>query len=234
MRKTTNMEEIRKTALAFLNLDISGQNSEFYPTILQHPFFNTALVPIENEGEKGVKFADVTTQEGLNLARMSFEKHILQANLNRLIVIVNKPYRMAFLKHIKTYLSKEDFSKLLRTIWIDSENPSQDPNVSVRTLVSWFKGADKQFLMTEKEYAAYTAFPEKIEIFRGVAVGRNPDGLSWTPKREVAEWFAHRFDKNDRKGYIKKATIRKENVLAYFLTESEVVACVRELRLYPD
>lgn len=231
MRKTTNMEEIRKTALAFLNLDISGQESEFYPTILQHPFFNTAFVPIEGEGEKKVRFADVTTENGLNLARESFEKRIFQANLNRLIAIINKPYRMAFLKHTRAYLSKEDSSKLLRTVWIESENPSQDPNVSVRTLVSWFKSADKQFLMTEEEFAAYTAFPEEVEIFRGVAVGRNPDGLSWTPKREVAEWFAHRFDKEGLKGYIKKATIRKENVLAYFLTESEVVACVREYEI---
>lgn len=231
MRKTTNMEEIRNTALAFLNLDISGQDSEFYPAILQHPFFNTAFVPIENESGKEVRFADVTTQEGLDLAKENFKKRILQANLNRLIIIINKPYRMAFLKHIRTYLSREDFSKLLRAIWIDSENPSQDPNVSVRTLASWFKRADKQFLMTKEEFAAYTSFSEEIEIFRGVAVGRNPDGLSWTPKREVAEWFAHRFDKNDRKGYIKRATIRKEDVLAYFSTEKEIVANVQEYEI---
>ena len=44
--------------------------------------------------------------------------------------------------------------------------------------------------MQEKDYEVYKSFPDTFNIYRGVAVGRNPKGLSWTQNLETAKWFA--------------------------------------------
>ena len=59
-------------------------------------------------------------------------------------------------------------------------------------------------------------------MYRGVAVGRNPDGMSWTRELDGAEWFSRRFGES---GYIIKGIAYKKDVLAYFSrrNESEVL-----------
>jgi hypothetical protein len=96
-----------------------------------------------------------------------------------------------------------------------------------------FKKCDKKYLMTDEDYQVYEQLPETFTIYRGVAVGRNPKGLSWTQNLETAKWFAHRFDQKDKKGYIQIGTAKKENVLAYFNTrnEDEIVYNSRRLQI---
>ena len=55
----------------------------------------------------------------------------------------------------------------------------------------------------------------------GVAVGRNPQGLSWTQNLETAKWFANRFNTDTKKGYVQVGIAKKEHVLAYFNTRGE-------------
>jgi Cys-tRNA synthase (O-phospho-L-seryl-tRNA:Cys-tRNA synthase) len=87
--------------------------------------------------------------------------------------------------------------------------------------------------MTEEDYEVYQSLPETFTIYRGVAVGRNPKGLSWTQNLETARWFAHRFDREDKKGYIQMGMAKKEDVLAYFNTrnEDEIVYNSRRLQI---
>ena len=63
--------------------------------------------------------------------------------------------------------------------------------------------------MKEEEIAFLNSLPDEFEIYRGVAVGRNPNGLSWTPSEKIATWFAHRFDKRENKDTLKKDWFRK-------------------------
>ena len=72
--------------------------------------------------------------------------------------------------------------------------------------------------MDKKEYEAYQMLPDIIDIYRGVGNKSNPNGISWTTNFEMAKWFANRWDNN---GYIIKAKIPKENVLAYYLRRGE-------------
>lgn len=76
--------------------------------------------------------------------------------------------------------------------------------------------------MTEEDYLYYNNLPSEIEVFRGVSKGRVELGLSWTDNREKAIWFMERF-KGKKMGEQKllKATIRKDDVLAYFNTRNE-------------
>lgn len=68
------------------------------------------------------------------------------------------------------------------------------------------------------EFEKYLSLPDAFKVYRGVATGRNPDGMSWTDNFESAEWFAKRF-RND--GYIIEGIADKKNVLAYFSRRNE-------------
>lgn len=134
---------------------------------------------------------------------------------------MNKPYRLAFLKYIFPYLTKKTFSELFGEIWVESENPNDDINVSLRELVLWFRNADKKALMGEDDYKTWENLPETMELYRGVGVGRKQYGLSWTSNKEKAKWFAHRFDTVDDIGYVQKVIVPRKDMLAYFQSRGE-------------
>lgn len=105
--------------------------------------------------------------------------------------------------------------------WVTEENPNMDINCSLKESVQFFKKANKELLMEPKDYEVYKAFPETLTVYRGVAVGRIEKGLSWTANKETAEWFAHRFDNENEKGYVQSMTVSKKDILAYFNTRGE-------------
>ena len=72
--------------------------------------------------------------------------------------------------------------------------------------------------MTKDDYEYYKNLPDKIKIYRGVAKGRNPKGISYTDKKETAEWFMNRFGKD---GYLIEKEVDKKDIAAYFNTRGE-------------
>jgi len=225
MRKETNLDKVKEVALMFLYLPV--EETEYSPIVVMHPIFESALIPYNDNGNFtiGNILEDETT---LEKATSQLENRIKSASdIIDIYVIVRKSYKLTFLKYIKNYVSVKDFSSLLADAWITSENPNQDVNVSVATLASWFKHADKETLMCAEDYEVYKALPETITVYRGITPGHNPKGLSWTQNLKTAQWFANRFGK----GYIQKATINKSQALAYFNTrnEDEIVVDTRGL-----
>ena len=94
--------------------------------------------------------------------------------------------------------------------------------VLVDTLIEAFSGIDREDIMFEEDLIKYNSFPEKITIYRG---SQNPNEekprMSWSLLQNVANNFAtaHMF----------KATISKEDVIAYFSQngdEEEILAVV--------
>jgi hypothetical protein len=137
-------------------------------------------------------------------------------------MLIRTPYHLTFLKYCEPYLSPKDLAELFADAWVSSENPNQDVNCPISYLVKMFEKCDKKYLMTEEDYQIYESLPETFTIYRGVAVGRNPQGLSWTQSLEKAEWFAHRFDKpGGQQGYVQMCIAKKSRVLAYFNTRGE-------------
>mgnify|MGYP001073839171 CR=1 FL=1 len=153
------------------------------------------------------------------------------SDAEELFSMIRKSYQMAFLKYTREYMAVDDFSRIFSGIWIRNENPNRDPNVTIKTLIQWLRASNKEILMKEAELEVYRNYPEKIKIYRGVAVNRNPKGLSWTENIEKAEWFAERFNRKNKKGVVQEAYIAKENVLAYFNRrgEDEIVVDARYL-----
>ncbi len=68
----------------------------------------------------------------------------------------------------------------------------------------------------------------EMNVFRGVGTKSNPNGISWTTDFNVAKWFAKRWNNG---GYIIKAKIRKNSILAYYLrrNEFEIIADINDI-----
>jgi hypothetical protein len=72
-----------------------------------------------------------------------------------------------------------------------------------------------------------------VTLYRGAIPARR-DGMSWTPNRGIAEWFAHRFDgmEGDQGGKVWRANIPAAWVVAIFTTargEAEFVVDTADL-----
>lgn len=227
--KKSNLNEIKNIAKSFLYVEIT--ETQFYPVFVMHPIFESGIQSVKIGGQ--LKMVDITASEdNLELVQSKICEQIDKANtVFSVYNIIRKSYRLTFIKYIKKYLSIDDMSALLAHAWVTSENPNGDVNVSLETVVKWFKSCNKAILMDEQEYNVYSELPEDLIVYRGVAVNRNPYGLSWTIDYSKAEWFAHRFDTENEEGYILKASISKSNVLAYFDSrgESEIVVDVFSL-----
>lgn len=224
--KKSNLNEIKAIAKSFLYVEIT--ETQFYPVFVMHPIFESGIQSVKIDGQ--LKMVDITASEdNLELVQSKICEQIDKANtVFSVYNIIRKSYRLTFIKYIKKYLSIDDMSVLLAHVWVTSENPNGDVNVSLETVVKWFKSCNKIILMDEQEHNVYNELPEDLIVYRGVAVNRNPHGLSWTIDYSKAEWFAHRFDTEDEEGYILKASISKSDVLAYFDSrgESEIVVDV--------
>lgn len=229
MKKQTDLKSIKSIALAFLYLPV--EETDFSPIVVMHPIFENGFVGIKINGEF-IMVNILESEENLEKAIKTWRTNIENAkDAAQVYAFIRKSYRLTFLKYIEKYLSEKDFTELLADAWVSSENPNQDVNVDIPTLTKWFKKSDKRLLMVEEDYQVYISLAPEIKIYRGVAVGRNPKGLSWTQSYKEAEWFANRFNTADQKGYIQEATIKKENVLAYFNTrgEEEIVANIKDV-----
>lgn len=207
------------------------------------------IVPIENNCEYGIvcnplidsqyafnsktkQILDISKTDDYNIIRNQLFERVDNATLSDMYsIIITVPWQLTFLKYTQPYLSQKDFSKFFKMAWIRSENPNQDVNCSINDLVKMFKSTDKKYLMDSHEYKIFKKLPNNITIYRGVAVNRNPKGLSWTQNLKIATWFANRFNIDNKTGYVQMLNIKSKDVIAYFNTRNEeelIVDCRRK------
>ena len=225
----TDMEGVRLVAKGLLSTEI--RDTEYAPLIISHPFANSGIVFLP--GKNGQEMLDITSSEE---NRMRWRKYLTgcidqAASAFQICCMLNKPYRLAFLKYAQPHIEKKEFAQLLGLCWIQTEAPNQDANVSQKEFVEMFQKASAEDLMNLDERRKLAELPDEIEIYRGVTE-KNKDNIlamSWTMKQETAEWFANRFK---GKGKVYRAKIRKEDILAVFLgrNESEVIVDPKNLK----
>lgn len=222
----TNLDKIKEISKSLLNVEIVEDIKSPIPFLVQHPFTNSAIVSDRNnhkqDGKKTSDMLNLFEKEGRKRWINNMTNVIDESNsVNKILFMINKPYRLTFLKYTKDYMSKKDFAETLAYAYTTEENPNSDVNVPVKLLIKWFKEADKKYLMTEEDYSVWKNLPEAFTVYRGVSVGRVDKGISWTRDKSEAEWFANRFGK----GHILELQITKDMALAYFdiRNEKEVV-----------
>lgn len=211
MKKVTDLNAIKDITKTMLYL--TPKPTEF-PFIINHPIFQS---PYWGEGDNLYNIME--SEEWLQKARLAYEDRIDRTDTPLLLMYVcRSAYYLTFLKMTRNHWAADDFAEALSMAWIEEENPNGDVNVPVSLSAKWFREANKEALMELDEFEKYLSLPDAFKVYRGVATGRNPDGMSWTDNFESAEWFAKRF-RND--GYIIEGIADKKNVLAYFSRRKE-------------
>lgn len=111
MKAQTDLAGVKVMAKMLLMTEI--HESEFSPAIVQHPFTSTGLVLLSEHG--GIHFADITkSREHLELWQNNMQKEIdAKQSALEVYMLLNKPYRLTFLKFEQPYLSQKDFSIIL-------------------------------------------------------------------------------------------------------------------------
>lgn len=224
---TTNLQEIKNTTKAIARA-VRVTNTNGLPIAI-HPFIDSVIwydkvkpseiATVQND----IDSFDLTNQSVFDEWCKWFNRRVDECkNATRVYMLWRDPWKLTFMKYCGEHLNKRAYAEFLADAWVTEENPNMDVNMSLEEAIQCFKKAEKRHLMTEEDYLYYNNLPSEIEVFRGVSKGRVELGLSWTDNREKAIWFMERF-KGKKMGEQKllKATIRKDDVLAYFNTRNE-------------
>lgn len=187
----TNIERIREEARLFLHLEILPTSLDIVAT---HPFTSTWVTIIDDDNT--AKTLDLRVRKNQALWRAKISKLINSSDLFGIMLLLNSPYRLVFLKYILNDISNSDLGQYLKDTWSAIECISTDVNVSSAELVKMFKRADKNTLMNEEERNRLNSLPAEVDVYRGVSPynKHNKKALSWTTNYQTAKWFALRFD----------------------------------------
>lgn len=207
-----------------MDLDI-GMIDGLSPIRVSHPFieegvsFNLKTGEVSNliEDEKALK-----KEKELRLKRMK------NMSPMQIAFCVSKPYRMLYLSLAFPYLTKRERSEIMHEVWISVENINNNVNVSQMETLKMLRNCNKKYLMGQENYEAYENLPDTFVVYRGLQENAQEDGLSWTLSKDVAEWFASRFENN---GEIIEKTVHKTEVIAYFndREEEEIILDIKKV-----
>lgn len=214
--KNKNLSKVKDIAAILLETQVKTTNMPLDNggaiELVAHPFFSSRFLWNPNDTEHpflDILSSDDAMQEALQRYKGFIEK---SESIDSIILLINGPYRLQFLKLIQNGLSPDELGRILADIWVCSENPN-NCGIPLPTLIKWFKKADKESLMDTEELAYYNSLPDEFTVYRGIGSQSNKKGISYTLSLEKAEWFANRFQKN---GYVLTGTAKKKDVLAYF------------------
>lgn len=176
---------------------------------------------------------DVTIPEGAEI----FKKYIFNLiehskYLIDILVLINKPWYMTFIKYAEPYLSDDDLGAILGQCWVEQEFPNRDNNADLKEIIKWFKRSTKKQLMDDRELDTYSNLIDSkdgkinLTVYRGISGKGSPKGLSWTTDYDKAEWFSKRLCSDYKTSKIYKMVITDPDcILSCFLgrKESEIV-----------
>ncbi len=87
---------------------------------------------------------------------------------------------------------------------------------------------EREKMMNTDEIQFLSKLPEKVTIYRGMTekeLKSKNFGISWTLKKEVAEFFAHTYQRNYATNHLKKVvhemTINKNDIVAFLNDRKE-------------
>lgn len=224
MKNKTDYKKMKRTFEALLETKPVVVNQGF--GIVSHPFTPMLIAPVIEPNTGSYDFVDITEDEGFEKFKAATISALdkcyeVEAEALRYFFLIHGPYLMLAFKLVEDCLSKEDYNEVLRYCYQTQEYPNRDINVNVKELIKYFEKADKTLMMEPEEIEMLDELGEDVVIYRGYHSDDVYDAMSWTTDLEVAQFFAKRFD--NKNGVIIKAMVKKENILAYFDGEYEVI-----------
>lgn len=172
---------------------------------LRHPL--VYQVPLWANGHANAYYAQ---------KKSDLEKAVAEKNYNSIIYLHERPYRLEAFVQIADQLNDEKYWSLLGSIWTDTENSWQNLDLWKELFNS--DRPNRQSLMDADERLALESLSDTVKIYRGCEKGLNENGISWTLKRDKAEWFANRFNKD---GLVLEKEISKSSIIAVFTGRNE-------------
>ena len=148
-------------------------------------------------------------------------KCIDEKDFNSIFYLIEKPYRMqVFIENFYIIPNKYKYNIFLE-IYISSEYGFKE------LIESGFI----DIILKYKPEKEYNGLPEELIIYRGEGKlsTEKEKALSWTLKKEVAEFFANRFNSN---GKIYKGKVKKENIIDYLKERGEEEILVKYENIY--
>lgn len=152
----------------------------------------------------------------------AFEEAMESGEYGYAIWLLERPFRMPRLIewHRQEVVPHDEIAKLLADVWKDTEFPHQ---FNEGYILALFRGAgfvsDAERNRPDLMQRIHRGGKNEITVYRGVGRHGEASGMSWTLKRETAEFFARRFGKN--KGSVFTATIPTWGILAYLTGRDE-------------
>lgn len=141
-------------------------------------------------------------------------------NWKQYVFTHERPYRLQAFSKIAYHMTPTEWWGVVGHIWTDSENIHEFYD---EWRIIWRDTRPgREAAMDDDERAILASLPDEIEIFRGVRHRHAVNGLSWTPDRDKALWFARR-KVYGGSPFLASGWVKKERVLAYFSRESEIV-----------
>jgi hypothetical protein len=170
---------------------------------------------------------------GLALKQKSIAEHYAKAELESLVFLFERPYRLDGLLQalplIGPLIDDKTYWKVVRRVWTDSENVHENwatwkkvwrGDIERQRLVS------RQMATRDEDRAALAAMPDELQVWHGEEHPKRV-GMSWTLDRRTAVWFAGRFGKQGGKLY--EGVVRRSDVIAYITSRGE-----EEILVEPD
>jgi hypothetical protein len=186
-----------------------------HPLVVQVPYF-PALNKMINQQYKHKK--------------NSIEKSFESGEWDSYIFMHERPYRMDAFNDIKDDLNNEEYWSTLKTIFVDSENISQNHSDWDELLDCERDG--KEHFMDKSDKESFNKLPDDLIIYRGFKDENGENGFSWTLSVEKAIWFADRFGNSDN-SYVASATVNKNNIIGYTdsRNEDEIIVTPENIRI---
>ncbi len=169
----TDLKKLKVLSHSLLELDI--QTTKMSPLVVKHPFTDSGIVGLRKE-DGNIAVADLTSDPAsLRVWREQCGRLIDEAKKPfELLLMITKPYKLAFLKHTAPDLSKQDLALFLSQAWTTTESPNSDPNLNQKALLSMFRSVEPQILMDDEEYALFQELDDVVTVYRGVTYYNRP------------------------------------------------------------
>lgn len=214
--KQTNIQKIREIAISLLYIEMC--ETELSPLIVSHPYFDSAYLPQKNGDPINV----LENPSAIEYIRNIRRRQIEQGDVNRIIGLINKPYRLFYVKCCWDYMSDKDRAESLKFAWITSENTNHDVNVNRHDIQKMLREVKKEYFMSTSDFEKYKSLSDGLIVYRGIQHNAKEDGFSWTLSKEKAKWFASRFNNH---GKVIERKVQKKDIVAYIndMNEQEII-----------